>query len=203
MGSSLSYIWRSIIWGREALNLGLRWRIGNGQKVNIFQDPWLPRPSAFKPITTPDSVNTNWQVSELLLTNPLCWDMLKINNIFWPVDRDLVTGIPLSFNVVEDTVMWHFDRNGIFTVKSCYKAIKNNAPAANCSSPGSLQSWWSFLWSLKIPNKIKVFIWRCYHDILPSLNNLGRRGINIQSYCRRCGEGIEPIWHALIACDVA
>ena len=37
LGSSPSCIWTSIIRGRETLNLGLRWRIGSGEKENFFR----------------------------------------------------------------------------------------------------------------------------------------------------------------------
>lgn len=30
---------------------GIRWRIGNGVDVSIWKDNWIPRYSAFKPIT--------------------------------------------------------------------------------------------------------------------------------------------------------
>lgn len=34
-----SYGWRSILFGRELLNKGIRWRIGNGDKVQVSKDP--------------------------------------------------------------------------------------------------------------------------------------------------------------------
>ena len=37
--------------------------------------------------------------------------------------------------------------------------------------PSGLQIW-KKLWKLRVPNKIKVFRWRVYHEILPTLVNL-------------------------------
>ena len=38
-----SYTWKSNVVGREVIKRGSRWRIGNGEKVNIWQQRWLPR----------------------------------------------------------------------------------------------------------------------------------------------------------------
>nr|TKW10040.1 hypothetical protein SEVIR_6G099700v2 [Setaria viridis] len=47
----ISYMWRSILRGAQLLKEGLIWRIGNGEKVKIWEDPWLPRGSTRKPVT--------------------------------------------------------------------------------------------------------------------------------------------------------
>ncbi|KAL5557835.1 hypothetical protein UlMin_034046 [Ulmus minor] len=41
--SSSSFIWRSILWGRELYKQGLRCKIGSGQNTYIYHDCWLPR----------------------------------------------------------------------------------------------------------------------------------------------------------------
>ncbi|XP_008227636.1 PREDICTED: uncharacterized protein LOC103327128 [Prunus mume] len=41
-GSLPSFTWQSLLWGRDLLRLGLRWRIGDGRLVNIYGDPWVP-----------------------------------------------------------------------------------------------------------------------------------------------------------------
>ena len=37
-----SYAWRSILKGREVLVRGARWRVGDGESIKVWDDPWLP-----------------------------------------------------------------------------------------------------------------------------------------------------------------
>ena len=53
LGSTPSFLWRSILWGRQILGSSARWRIGNGQKIRTHKDNWIPKPSTFKPIVKP------------------------------------------------------------------------------------------------------------------------------------------------------
>jgi hypothetical protein len=39
----MSYTWRSILKGVQVLKNGIIWRVGNGQDINIWTDPWLLR----------------------------------------------------------------------------------------------------------------------------------------------------------------
>ncbi|KAL0404406.1 UNVERIFIED_CONTAM: hypothetical protein Sradi_2081400 [Sesamum radiatum] len=48
-----SLTWRSIMSSKDIIIAGSRWRIGSGISTKIWKDPWLPRPSTFKPITPP------------------------------------------------------------------------------------------------------------------------------------------------------
>jgi len=41
MSFSPSYAWRSIMGTRDVIEKGSKWRIGNGEKVKIWQDNWL------------------------------------------------------------------------------------------------------------------------------------------------------------------
>ncbi|XP_056697634.1 uncharacterized mitochondrial protein AtMg00310-like [Spinacia oleracea] len=41
LGLNGSYSWRSIWSSKSLVKEGLIWRIGNGEKVNVYEDPWF------------------------------------------------------------------------------------------------------------------------------------------------------------------
>ena len=46
-----SFAWKSIVVTRSVLDSDLRWRVGIGNKIRIWQDRWLPTPPSFKVVT--------------------------------------------------------------------------------------------------------------------------------------------------------
>lgn len=42
IGSNPSFIWRSIYETQEIVKRNIRWRVGDGKSINIWQDPWIP-----------------------------------------------------------------------------------------------------------------------------------------------------------------
>ena len=48
--STASYTFRSILHGRDLLREGLIWRIGDGSRVRIQHDNWIPRKGSLKPL---------------------------------------------------------------------------------------------------------------------------------------------------------
>lgn len=49
LASSHLYIWHSLFWGKELLEKGLSWRIGNRHSVDPLEHNWIPREIRFKP----------------------------------------------------------------------------------------------------------------------------------------------------------
>lgn len=41
--SLASWGWRGILWGKELLCKGLKWRVGNGKRISVFRDEWIPK----------------------------------------------------------------------------------------------------------------------------------------------------------------
>jgi len=64
-GPGISYSWRSIVRGLQALNEGLIWRVGDGSQINIWSDPWVPNVVTRRPIT-PRGHTILSKVSELI-----------------------------------------------------------------------------------------------------------------------------------------
>ena len=53
------------MWGRQIICSSSRWRVGNGQKIQIHKANWIPKPLTFKPVVKP-TLLTNTMVSELI-----------------------------------------------------------------------------------------------------------------------------------------
>ena len=70
-------------------------------------------------IQTPRGRTLLTKVSELI--DPLNgeWDEALIRSIFWPVDAERILEIPL-YHGREVLVAWHYNRNGLFSVRSAY-----------------------------------------------------------------------------------
>ncbi|XP_030970211.1 uncharacterized protein LOC115990525 [Quercus lobata] len=94
----------------------------------------------------------------------------------------------------------------LFTVKSAYfVAIKllDTRDEGECSF-GDPNDWiWRKIWSLKLPEKIKIFSWRACVNGLPMLTNVVAKGIQTSCVCPICDEEPENLIHALISCVFA
>ncbi|KAH9797396.1 putative reverse transcriptase/RNA-dependent DNA polymerase [Citrus sinensis] len=132
VGSNPSFIWRSILWGREVIKRGFRWRVGDGRKISVYKDNWLPMPDTFKPfsplILLEDSVVVD------LINEEKLWNEGKLNHHFMQDDIAVILKIPLPKDLADDEPMWHFDKRGEYSVKSGYQlALKIKFPEASNS----------------------------------------------------------------------
>jgi hypothetical protein len=59
------------------------------------------------------------------------------------------------------------------------------------------------IWRLKIQSKIKIFMWRALHGILPLKSILANRHIGTSGQCSVCSQAPEDILHLLFNCEMA
>ena len=64
----------------------------------------------------------------------------------------------------------------------------------------SKRVFWRRLWKMKVPNKIKIFLWRACSKALPTRCNLLRRKVLEDPTCPHCGTENENTLHALWEC---
>ncbi|KAK4387778.1 putative mitochondrial protein [Sesamum angolense] len=184
LGARPSFTWRSIMAAMQLFRSGCRWRIGTGHSVNIWTDPWLPRSPSFRVITPrPSHVHVVW-VHDLISEDLHDWNVELIRAMFWPEDRDLILQTPLSLVGSVDLLVWHYSKNGIFSVRSAYHLALSMSVKASSSGTGWPLQLWHKVWQAPAPNKVKLFIWRAIRNILPR-----------QAICR--GAFLMTISHAL------
>ncbi|KAK2645906.1 hypothetical protein Ddye_021101 [Dipteronia dyeriana] len=56
------------------------------------------------------------------------------------------------------------------------------------------------LWKLKIPPKIRIFIWRVCLNAIPFLENLWKKKIVKVACCSRCESRVESVSHVIFGC---
>ncbi|CAN6698982.1 unnamed protein product [Malus baccata var. baccata] len=194
---------------KAVLNLGLRWRVGNGKSINIRKEPWFPKPSTYRVIPKPNLEGT--MVCDLIDPITKSWRMDLIESGFQPEDVLPILSIPLSHAGIDDRLVWHYTSNGIFSVKTGYSlalklmeegALGRKGRGAPSESK-NLNLVWNNIWSLQVPNKIKSFIWRCCNNALAVRRNLKRRHMRIDNVCGVCNAVNETENHLFFRCELS
>ncbi|KAL0408314.1 UNVERIFIED_CONTAM: putative ribonuclease H protein [Sesamum radiatum] len=143
-GYNSSYTWRSILEGRQVIEEGIKWRLGDGNSVRVWGDKWIPRPYTFQPITPASVFNPELRVAELIDKDSRSWnsDVLTTNEL-------------------------------------------------------------GVIWKAKVPNKIKIFLWRACKEAIPTTQNLIRRKCDVEPACMTCGHPSKDAKHVFYDCSFA
>ena len=105
--------------------------------------------------------------------------------------------------------MWAHEGNGIYSVKSAYRAlmIRNERQAleegTDTGSSIDNQRLWNGLWKLNVMPKVKVFFWRVLRGFLPDECTLKHRHLRQVGLCKICMAMDEDMEHALLLCSHA
>jgi hypothetical protein len=77
-------------------------------------------------------------------------------------------------------IEWHFEKNGVFTIKSAYRLAlelkQDKRPSTSSNKvPNGERSIWNNIWKVNVQPKIRVFGWRVAADSLATKKNKWRR----------------------------
>ena len=127
-----------------------------------------------------------------------------LDSCFIPFEAQQIRSIPLCVSSQADFLYWAFEKEGVYTVKLAYKVIceEENLAKASVSNSAATRDLWSGIWKLKVPGKIKHFLWRACTNCLPTKENLLQRKIVMDSICHRRGRCEETTMHSLWSCEV-
>ncbi|GAU48919.1 hypothetical protein TSUD_301740 [Trifolium subterraneum] len=200
LGHNPSYVWRSIHASQVIVKRGLRWRIGNGDKINVWSQPWLRKANHAYVTTNTVAGHEQLKVAGLINHNEGKWDVNLVQQLFNQNDTASIFQIPLQLTNEEDVPIWRFSRNGKYSVRSAYYQlmeviIDNN----HLREEGN----WTKLWKLNVPNKVKIFLWRSLRGCLPVKERLIPKGVQCDSKCICCDVSGENEWHCFFGCKAA
>jgi hypothetical protein len=164
-----SPFWKGIMNVRDKFFKRGYFKIGDGQNVKFWEDPWLEKVSLADqyPLLYAIVNNKNKRVAEVMANNPLQITFKRIlRGERWETWLDLVSRLMnIQLSDESDKFSWSLTSSGKFTVKSLYADYMN----------GHTVFLKKYIWKLKVPLKIRIFMWFLHRKVLLTKDNLAKR----------------------------
>ncbi|KAF7843890.1 putative ribonuclease H protein [Senna tora] len=174
---------------------GMEWRIGNGLMISFWSDCWVPNCNRLCDIVVAPIPNEllNAKVSDLV-TPSGDWDWQPFDYLLLDYARWRIAAIfPPSNGMGQDRVAWKYSKDGGFNVKTAYQSIVG-------VDTGTEDIFLRKVWCLRVPQRVKSFLWICGHNKLLTNVERVKRGMTDLSFCMRCNRSCEDSLHAIRDC---
>lgn len=127
--------------------------MGNGDRIRVASDAWIPGTSNYK-VSGPLNANNDMLVSDLIDHNTRKWKDNLIQVTFSMEDANKILRIPLVAKDHDDILVWRGKASGYFRVRSAYRIllesnINNNTNDAHVE----IKCFYNKLRNLLIPAK--------------------------------------------------
>lgn len=110
----------------------------------------------------------------------------------------------VTFDIIKNTYIWKCSTDEIFTTRSAYIYIQQiHSQSCSHCEPSSLKhihKFWNSLWKLQIPQKVKLFTWKSFHNGLPVGSEMQIRIGAHDIHCRFCNYKTESTIHIFKDC---
>lgn len=188
-----SWIWKGIVHDHHLITTHLRWQVGSGEQISLNHPLWWPMQSRSN---LHDNVS---MVKDLIMHtdriwNPVSWISHLIHSLYEPSVAATILSLPLSHCNLPDSILWTGNINGLYSAKTGFLLSQHPAPT------GSLNPFWKFLWSISLPPKFLLFIWKLIHRSLPSRDVLQHHHIQISLLCSNGCDIDDALDHIFYSC---
>ncbi|OMO70912.1 reverse transcriptase [Corchorus capsularis] len=198
LGSNPSFLWRSLLAGRDVLVEGSRWRIGLGD-LDVWRDRWLNNSPSYLPTPREGVAQAPMKVADLIDFEARQWDEDKLLNLFEDEDIVRIMCLPIPKALTRDCLIWNDSELGSFSVRSAYYVARQILGRADGTRTDRVPIW-NRLWHLLVMPKRKYFVWRVAWNILPIKPVLIQRGLQIEDICDVCGGRETSLLHIFFDC---
>lgn len=205
LGARPSYAWRSIIFGRQLLEKGLRRTIGSGDETSVWMDKWLFGEVPMAPLRKLVLFEVDLKVCDLINPQTKAWDRGKLEENFFPPHLERILKQKLIPGEKDGYEWVHRHWRG-YTVKFGYwlaSRLDDSDVRKGSSAQPSINGLIQRVWKVETVPKIKIFMWKSLSNALSVDDGLLARGLKIDPRCQRCGMDGESINHVLFTCPVA
>jgi hypothetical protein len=166
----------------------------------LFGAPWLKDGCSLSTQSPLYAPLAHVKVQDIIEPSTKVWNATLISNLFDHNTSQLILNTSLHHLVHEDKIIWKAEKNGSYSVRSAYRiCVTEIADNSHLHVPGK----WSLIWKLKVPPKIRNFVWRVCRGCFPTRARLSSRGIHCPNDCVLCGTNYEDSIQVLLECPGA
>ena len=175
-----SFFWGQLRKLKQIFEWSTSWIVGDGTSISYWFDTWQGRPR----VTDLGQVHTDEHIS-----------LRDAYQALSMIDPTMNLQVPISFTDREDAIIWLWENSGIYSAKSAYEML----------SGGGIIKWhFNFVWGLKIPQSVKLFVYFLLQGKLLTRDVLAKRGMFFGLQCPLCMNcPRESILHIIYLCSVA
>ncbi|EEF38913.1 RNA binding protein, putative [Ricinus communis] len=185
------------------LEKGVHWRVGSGYRINLLDVSWVPSFHTGKPCLLQNApVLANNSASSLINQEDCEWNCNLVRACFSQQDAEAILQIKPSHRKSPDVRYWVHSNSGIFSSRSTYYIAWNSL--LNFTPPSTSHGTAPVVnkcWRLNILHGVKHFMWRLNHNLLPCIENLKNRKIDMGEICSRCGGCVETQTYVFKKCQ--
>lgn len=103
---------------------------------------------------------------------------------------------PLPSQGMEDFVAWSLTKMGTFSVRSVYFAewesqFGHKVNRGEEAGPMKDHQIWEIIWKLRVPSKVRIYIWRIMQETIPCRVVWVNRHIKVSAQCPLCAEDVK------------
>lgn len=190
-----SNAWRGIVSALPTIREGIRFNVGNGRTTRFWSDAWVQeRPLSCYLTGDVQDIVKNKMVRDYWRETG-GWDWNELPNLPESV-KECMELISFEEEELKDELTWQCEASGMFSMKSAYSINAGNE--TNLQEPV-----WSNLWRIKVPNKMKFFVWTALHDKIMGNAERKRRKLTTNGECGTCHGKEESMAHILRDCSYA
>jgi hypothetical protein len=191
-----SHFWSGLMDVKDLIVDRGSFKINNGLQTRFWEDVWVGTKSLKERYPSLYSItrSKNVTVASVISTTPYNISFRRalvgenLQKWLQLVERVL----PFRLNDQQDVFLWNKEKKGTFSVNSLYKCLTREGKLPhNC-----------LFWRIKIPNKIKIFLWYLKKGVILTKDNLAKRRWKGSTLCCSCSQE-ESVQHLFFECHIA
>ena len=114
-----------------------KWRVGDGKSIIVYNDSWIPELPSGRVVSSFSGLGRDIGVAELINRATGSWHVNLIEFFFFFLEALQILAIPLCASQQSDFFYWSLEENGIYSEKSGYKILCDEARSEEASGSNS------------------------------------------------------------------